>query len=236
MTTIIRALLFLIWAAGAGRKQDHAREAMVEHGLLAFDARARDLSSTLACIFTLSYVVVFVSIEKYTCDLLWRLTVILHRPVYAYFTASCRLKTCCSLQTGATRVEQCFKKPLKDIELCIQAWHSIIIVLSITGSRSSAKTWNFNPSPKSQFHINWFQIWRGWLRWGGHQPCLWFGSDERSIRHVGATYGSSDLVQFFLFFYSSTELQPIPVNHFSRTKAQKTRSGVRKTLLGIRNV
>jgi len=41
---------------------------------------------------------------------------------------------------------------------------------------------------------------------------------------------------FFYFLYSSTELQPIPVNQFSRTKAQKTQSGVRKTLLGMRNV
>jgi len=30
--------------------------------------------------------------------------------------------------------------------------------------RSSAAAWNFNPSPKAQFYINWFQIWRGWLR------------------------------------------------------------------------
>jgi len=40
----------------------------------------------------------------------------------------------------------------------------------------------------------------------------------------------------WLFFYSSTELQPIPVNQFSRTIPQKTHSGVRKTLLGMRNV
>jgi len=41
-------------------------------------------------------------------------------------------------------------------------------------------------------------------------------------------YGYCD----FLFFYSSTELQPIPLNQFSRTMVQKTRSGVRKTHFG----
>jgi len=30
--------------------------------------------------------------------------------------------------------------------------------------RSSAKTWDFNPSPKSSFYFNRFDIWRGWLR------------------------------------------------------------------------
>jgi len=59
----------------------------------------------------------------------------------------------------------------------------------------------------------------------------WFGSDERSRRHVGATYTGP-----MTFLYSSTELQPIPVNQFLRTIAQKTRSGARKTLLGTRNV
>jgi len=34
----------------------------------------------------------------------------------------------------------------------------------------------------------------------------------------------------------ATTWGPIPVNQFSRTIAQKTRSGVRKTLLGMRNV
>jgi len=34
----------------------------------------------------------------------------------------------------------------------------------------------------------------------------------------------------FCFFYSSTELQPTPVNQFLRTIGQKTRFGVRKTL------
>jgi len=29
---------------------------------------------------------------------------------------------------------------------------------------SSAKTWNVDPSPKSQFYINLFHIRRGWLR------------------------------------------------------------------------
>jgi len=44
------------------------------------------------------------------------------------------------------------------------------------------------------------------------------------------TYG------YCFFLYSSTDLQPIPVNQFSRTIAQKTRSGVRKTPFWMRNV
>jgi len=51
----------------------------------------------------------------------------------------------------------------------------------------------------------------------------------------GATY-TGPVTFFSLFFYSSTELQPIPVNHFSCTIAQKTLFGVRKTLVGMRNV
>jgi len=49
-------------------------------------------------------------------------------------------------------------------------------------------------------------------------------------------YESCDFLIVFLFFCSLTELRPIPMNQFSRAIAQKTRSGVRKTLLGIRNV
>jgi len=41
---------------------------------------------------------------------------------------------------------------------------------------------------------------------------------------------------FCSFLYSSIELQPKPVNQFSRTIAQKTRSGVKKTLFRMRNV
>jgi len=63
-----------------------------------------------------------------------------------------------------------------------------------------------------------------------------FGSDPISGRDAtwGATYtGTVTFVFcFFLFLYSSTELQPIPVNQFSRTIAQKTRYSVRKTLWG----
>jgi len=96
-----------------------------------------------------------------------------------------------------------------------------IIAVIITGSparlsrvngvrRSSAETWNFNPSPIAQFYINWFQIWRGWLRSGSHQPWQsWFGSDERSRRHVGSTYTGT-----VTFLDSSTKLHPIPVNQF----------------------
>jgi len=58
------------------------------------------------------------------------------------------------------------------------------------------------------------------------------GRDATWEQHI---YGSCDFF-IFLFFYSSTELQPILVNQFLRTIAQKTRSGVRKTLLGMRNV
>jgi len=113
------------------------------------------------------------------------------------------------------------------------------INLSITGSlaglsrvdgvrRSSAETRNFNPSPKAPFSINSFQIWRGWLRYGGHQPWQsWFWSDERSRRHVGATYTGT--VAFFIFFNRATAHTR---EQFSRTIAPKTRSVVRKTLLG----
>jgi len=51
-----------------------------------------------------------------------------------------------------------------------------------------------------------------------------FVSDPMSGRDVpwgGATYTGP------VTFYSSTELQPIPVNQCSRTLAQKTQSGVR---------
>jgi len=56
---------------------------------------------------------------------------------------------------------------------------------------------------------------------------------------VGATYTDPDVTYlFFVLFYSSTELHPIilPVNQFSRTVAQKTRSGVMKTFGRMRNV
>jgi len=49
------------------------------------------------------------------------------------------------------------------------------------------------------------------------------GQDATWGQHI---YGYCD---FFLVLYSSTELQPIPGNQFSRKIAQKTRSGVRKT-------
>jgi len=45
-----------------------------------------------------------------------------------------------------------------------QAARQGLAVLMASAVYSSAKTWNFNPSPKAQFYINWFQIWRGWLR------------------------------------------------------------------------
>jgi len=69
-----------------------------------------------------------------------------------------------------------------------------------------------------------------------------FGSDPISSRD--ATWGQHIRVLWlffiifiifffcFLFFYSLTELQPIPVIQFSRTMAQKTQFVVRKTLLG----
>jgi len=51
----------------------------------------------------------------------------------------------------------------------------------------------------------------------------------------GNMYGYCDFKKTN-FLYSSTELQPIPVNQFSRIIAQTTRSSVKKTLLGMRNV
>jgi len=99
--------------------------------------------------------------------------------------------------------------------------------------RSSAKTWNFNPSVKALFYINWFKIWRGsWVITLGRSPTLpnlvlvrWAVEQPR-----GATYKSCDF--FCCFFCSLKKLQPIPVNQFPRTIAQKTRSGASKTLLG----
>jgi len=67
---------------------------------------------------------------------------------------------------------------------------------------SSAETWNFNPSPKAQFYIKKFQIWHGWLRYGGHQPWQsWFESDERSMCHVGSTYTGAVTFCFFVFIF-----------------------------------
>jgi len=54
----------------------------------------------------------------------------------------------------------------------------------------------------------------------------------------GNLYGYYAFFSFlfcFCFFYSSTGLQPIPVNQFLRTIVHKTRSGIRKTLLGMRS-
>jgi len=72
--------------------------------------------------------------------------------------------------------------------------------------RSSAETWNLNPSLKAQFFINWLQILREWLNSGGHQPRQsWFGSDVRSRRHVRSTYtGTVTYVFVFLFFNKAT--------------------------------
>jgi len=60
-----------------------------------------------------------------------------------------------------------------------------------------------------------------------------FGWDPMSGRDAtwGATYTGP-----VTYFYASTKLQPIPVIQCSRTIAQKTQSGVRKTLFGMRNV
>jgi len=57
---------------------------------------------------------------------------------------------------------------------------------------------------------------------------------SRPMSGRDATWGQHIQVLWFLFLYSSTELQP--VNQFSRTIAQKTPSGVRKTHFGIRIV
>jgi len=76
---------------------------------------------------------------------------------------------------------------------------------------------------QSIWHVSWvITLWRSLalpnlVRWANR-------------RHVVATYAGTVLFMFFCFFYSSTELQPIPVIQFSRTIAQKTRSGVRKIL------
>jgi len=56
-----------------------------------------------------------------------------------------------------------------------------------------------------------------WIQWAIETP------------RGGNINGSCDF--FILFLYSSTELQTLPVNRFSCTIAQKTRSGVRKAFL-----
>jgi len=38
-----------------------------------------------------------------------------------------------------------------------------LALLMASVRRSSVNTWKFNPSPKTQFYINWFKFWRGWL-------------------------------------------------------------------------
>jgi len=101
--------------------------------------------------------------------------------------------------------------------------------------RSSAKTWNFYPSPSHNFiSIDLTFCVSDYVR--EITSPVKFGSDPMSGRD--ATWGQQIRVLwlFVLFFYSSTELQPLPVNQLSRTIAQKTRSGVRKTLLGMSNV
>jgi len=67
--------------------------------------------------------------------------------------------------------------------------------------RSSAKTWNFKPSPKTQFYINWFEIWRGWLRYREITSPANFGSDPMS----GQDDTRGQHIQVLLLFYSSTE-------------------------------
>jgi len=52
------------------------------------------------------------------------------------------------------------------------------------------------------------------------------GRDATWGQHIRVMW----LFCFFLFFYSSTELKPIPVNQFSRTIAQKTLFGIKIAL------
>jgi len=80
-------------------------------------------------------------------------------------------------------------------------------------------------------------IWHlAWVITLGRSPALlnlvrirWAVETPRGVN----IYGYCDFF-VFLFLYSSPELQPIPVNQLSRTIPQKTRSGVRKTILGMR--
>jgi len=68
-------------------------------------------------------------------------------------------------------------------------------------SRSNAKTWNFNHLPNPHLWINWFEILIGWLRHAFQQPCqVWWNIRVACL--------------LFLFIYSLTRLQPIPVNRF----------------------
>jgi len=116
-----------------------------------------------------------------------------------------------------------------------------IYSLSITGNpaglshvngvrHSSAKTWNFNPSPKSQFYFNRFDICGGDNVKEVTSPAK-FGSSPMSDRD--ATWGQHIRVLCLIFFSRATAHTGESI---SSTIAQKTRSGVRKTLLGMRNV
>jgi len=117
------------------------------------------------------------------------------------------------------------KRPLMSLKKCYHRQpgrQGLAVLMASAVVVLEHETSNFNPSPKAQFYINWSQIGRGWLRYGGYQPCqIWFGSDERTRCHVGSTYTGLVTSFFLAFFYSSTELQPIPVNQFSRTIAQR---------------
>jgi len=116
----------------------------------------------------------------------------------------------------------------------IRCWLRDSKLLNITGSPqgfrcSSAKIWTFNPSPNSQLLKIDLKFDLGhYVREVTNHAKVGLGP----MSSRAATWGQHIRVLWlFCFFYSSTELQSIPVNYFSHTIAQKTRSGVRKTCL-----
>jgi len=104
---------------------------------------------------------------------------------------------------------------------------------------SSANTWNFNRWPKSQFlyqlisNLAWVITLERSLILPNLVRVRWAVKTPRG----GNIYGSCNLIffSFFLFFNRATAHTSEPI--FAHNDiAQKTRSGVRKTLLGMRNV
>jgi len=103
------------------------------------------------------------------------------------------------------------------------------VFCSITGlcrvngvRRSCAKTWNFNSSPKSQLYLNRFD-----------QSCqIWFGSNEQSRLHVGATYMAPVIFLICLFNGATAHTcEPIFAHNDSKDAVW-----CKKDPVGMRNV
>jgi len=87
---------------------------------------------------------------------------------------------------------------------------------------------------QSQFYINWFKFSVGDYVREVTSPAK-FGSDAISGRAATSGQHIRVLWLYFILFFYLTELQPIPVNQFLHTLAQKTRSSVRMTSFPVGN-